>query len=89
MCTFRHNLFHKTAMAHVPISGDNLRMVDQPNLNDSTELLFFVDSITSSVNIDGSQALAGSGESRDFQLIKIPGYLKMKSHDFSGSACRV
>ena len=32
------------------------------------------------------QALAGS---RDFQLIKIPGFWKMKSRDFSGSAYRV
>ena len=35
---------------------------------------------------DGGQALAGS---RDFQLVKIPGFWKMKSRDFSGSAYRV
>ena len=37
----------------------------------------------------GDQALTGSRESRDFQLIKIPGFFNMKSRDFSGSACRV
>ena len=31
--SFRHNLFQKTVMAHVAISGDNLGMINQPNLN--------------------------------------------------------
>ena len=30
--SYRHNLFHKTVMAHVAISGDNLRMINQQNL---------------------------------------------------------
>ena len=33
-----------------------------------------------------SHALTGS---RDFPLVKIPGFLKMNSRDLSGSACRV
>ena len=37
----------------------------------------------------GPSGIPGIPGSRDFQLIKIPGFWKMKSRDFSGSACRV
>ena len=40
-------------------------------------------------SVPGPSGIPGIPGSRDFQLIKIPGFWKMKSRDFSGSACRV
>ena len=37
----------------------------------------------------GPNGIPGIPGSRDFELIKIPGFLIIKSRDFSGSACRV
>ena len=52
-------------------------------------LVFFVLTRGDDQSASGPNGIPGIPGSRDFQLIKIPGFWKMESRDFSGSAYRV